>query len=93
MFVHSADKLAEMRTKFHIIQAKLIMSVWCFTVQCWLTLDVACQGAQEPRHVAEDLVQHDREGGEGQPLGPRLQRGGGAAVTCQVHVTVVIDVM
>ena len=32
MFVHSADKLAEMRTKFHIIQAKLIMSVWCFTV-------------------------------------------------------------
>ena len=33
-FVHSADKLAEMRTKFHIIQAKLIMSVWCFTVQC-----------------------------------------------------------
>ena len=34
MFVHNADKLAEMRTKFHIIQAKLIMSVWCFTVQC-----------------------------------------------------------
>ena len=34
MFVHSADKLAKMRTKFHIIQAKLIMSVWCFTVQC-----------------------------------------------------------
>ena len=34
MFVHSADKLAEMRTKFHIIQVKLIMSVWCFTVQC-----------------------------------------------------------
>ena len=34
MFVQSADKLAEMRTKFHIIQAKLIMSVWCFTVQC-----------------------------------------------------------
>ena len=34
MFVHSADKLAEMRTKFHVIQAKLIMSVWCFTVQC-----------------------------------------------------------
>ena len=33
-FVHSADKLAEMRTKFHIIQAKLIMSVWCFTVHC-----------------------------------------------------------
>ena len=32
MFVHSADKLAEMRTKFHIIQAKLIMSVLCFTV-------------------------------------------------------------
>ena len=62
-------------------------------MQCWLTLDVACQGAQEPRHVAEDLVQHDREGGEGQPLGPRLQRGGGAAVTRQVHVTVVIDVM
>ena len=35
MFVHSADKLAEMRTKFHVIQAKLIMSVWCFTVQCY----------------------------------------------------------
>ena len=34
MFVHSADKLAEMRTKFHVIQAKLIMSVWCFTVHC-----------------------------------------------------------
>ena len=34
MFVHSADKLAEMRTKFHVIQAKLIMFVWCFTVQC-----------------------------------------------------------
>ena len=32
--MHSADKLAEMRTKFHVIQAKLIMSVWCFTVQC-----------------------------------------------------------
>ena len=31
--VHSADKLAEMWTKFHIIQAKLIMSAWCFTVQ------------------------------------------------------------
>ena len=38
MFVHSADKLAEMRTKFHIIQAKLIMSVWCFTVQCHVIL-------------------------------------------------------
>ena len=64
------------------------------TVWYWLTLgDIGCQGAQEPRHVAEDLVQHDREGGEGQPLGPRLQRGGGAAVTCQVHVTLVIDVM
>ena len=25
MFVHSADKLAKMRTKFHVIQAKLIM--------------------------------------------------------------------
>ena len=35
MFVHSADKLAEMRTKFQVIQAKLIMSVWCVTVQ-WL---------------------------------------------------------
>ena len=35
-FVHSADKLAEMRTKFHVIQAKLIMSVWCVTVQCHL---------------------------------------------------------
>ena len=35
MFVHSADKLAEMRTKFHVIQAKLIMSVWCFTVHCF----------------------------------------------------------
>ena len=35
MFVHSADKLAEMRTKFHVIQAKQIMSVWCVTVQ-WL---------------------------------------------------------
>ena len=34
-FVHSADKLAEMRTKFHIIQAKLVMSVWCFTVHWW----------------------------------------------------------
>ena len=34
MFVHSADKLVEMQTKFHIIQAKLIMSVWCFTVHC-----------------------------------------------------------
>ena len=39
MFVHSADTLAEMQTKFHIIQAKLIMSVWCFTVQCSLLLD------------------------------------------------------
>ena len=36
MFVHSADKLAKMRTKFHFIQAKLIMSVWCFTVHCCL---------------------------------------------------------
>ena len=34
MFVHSADKLAEMRTKFRVKQAKLIMSVWCFTVHC-----------------------------------------------------------
>ena len=34
MFVHIGDKLAEMRTKFHVIQAKLIMSVWCFTVHC-----------------------------------------------------------
>ena len=34
MFVQSADKLAEMRTKFHVIQVKLIMPVWCFTVQC-----------------------------------------------------------
>ena len=32
--MHSADKLAEMQTKFHVIQAKLIMSVWCFTVHC-----------------------------------------------------------
>ena len=40
-FVHSADKLAEMRTKFHIIQAKLIMSVWCFTVQCNDTMEEA----------------------------------------------------
>ena len=30
--MHSADNLAEMRTKFHIIQVKLIMSVLCFTV-------------------------------------------------------------
>ena len=35
MFLHSADKLAEMWTKFHVIQVKLIMSVWCFTVQCY----------------------------------------------------------
>ena len=41
MFVHSADKLAKMRTIFHIIQAKLIMSVWCFTVQCEVKLIVA----------------------------------------------------
>ena len=34
MFVHSADKLAKMRTKFHFIQAKLIMSVWCLNVHC-----------------------------------------------------------
>ena len=34
MFVHCADKLAKMQTKFHVIQAKLIMSVWCFTVHC-----------------------------------------------------------
>ena len=33
-FVHSADKVAEMWTKLHVIQAKLIMSVWCFTVHC-----------------------------------------------------------
>ena len=32
MFVHSVDKLAKMRTTFHVIQAKLIMSVWCFTL-------------------------------------------------------------
>ena len=37
--MHSADKLAKMRTKFHIIQAKLIMSVWCFTVQWELQSD------------------------------------------------------
>ena len=41
MFVHSADKLDEMRTKFNVIQAKLIMSVWCFTVQCEVKLIVA----------------------------------------------------
>ena len=34
MFVHSEDKLAKMQTKFHVIQVKLIMSVWCFTVHC-----------------------------------------------------------
>ena len=38
MFVHIKDKLAEMRTKFHVIQAKLIMSVWYFTVHCSLLL-------------------------------------------------------
>ena len=38
--MHSADKLAEMRTKFHVIQAKLIMSVWCFTVQCQVRLSL-----------------------------------------------------
>ena len=43
-FVHSADKLAEMRTKFHIIQAKLITSVWCFTVQCY------------HQHMADELL-------------------------------------
>ena len=32
MFVHSA--VAEMQTKFYVIQAKLIMSIWCFTVHC-----------------------------------------------------------
>ena len=36
--MHSADKLAEMRTKFHVIEAKLIMSVWCFTVHCYHSL-------------------------------------------------------
>ena len=36
MFVHSTSKLAETRTKFHIIHAKLIMSVWCFTVHCYV---------------------------------------------------------
>ena len=39
MFVHSADKMAEMRTKFDVIQAKL-MSVWCFTVQCYLSFSL-----------------------------------------------------
>ena len=34
--MHSVDKLAEMRTKFHVIQVKLIMSIWCFTGQCCL---------------------------------------------------------
>ena len=43
-FVHSADKLAEMRTKFHVIQAKLIMSVWCFTVQCTVALCLDSSG-------------------------------------------------
>ena len=42
--MHSADKLAEMRTKFHVIQAKLIMSVWCFTVH-WGHLVRPVQGA------------------------------------------------
>ena len=36
MFVHSADKLAEKRTKFHVIQAKLIMSIWCMVLHCAL---------------------------------------------------------
>ena len=40
MFVHSA---AEMRTKFHIMQAKLIMSIWCFTVHC--DLWKLCEGS------------------------------------------------
>ena len=38
MFVHSSDKLAKMWTKFHVIEMKLIMSVWCFTVHCHLVL-------------------------------------------------------
>ena len=42
MFVHSADELAEMRTKFHAIQAKLIMSVWRFTVHCYIA-EVLCK--------------------------------------------------
>ena len=42
--MHIADKLAEMRTKFHVIQAKLIMSVWCFTVHwCHLGDELCCQ--------------------------------------------------
>ena len=43
-FVHSADKLAKMRTKFHFIQAKLIMSIWCFTVQCPLAMPESVVG-------------------------------------------------
>ena len=50
MFVHSADKLAEMRAKFHIIQAKLIMSVWCFTVHCRL------HGYSGRQHKADDIL-------------------------------------
>ena len=42
MFVHSEDKLAEIRTKFHVIQAKLIMSAWCFTVHCNYTIYRFC---------------------------------------------------
>ena len=53
--MHSADKLAEMRTKFHVIQAKLIMSVWCFTLQC---------DPGYPRLVARLAQRHQGEGGD-----------------------------
>ena len=50
-----ADKLAEMWTQFHVIQAKLIMSVWYFTVHCvllhwdlWCS-SCACPPAASPR--------------------------------------------
>ena len=56
MFVHSADKLAEMRTKFHVIQAKLIMSVWCFTVQCYLCVQMSDSVSLDAfRHASHHL--------------------------------------
>ena len=64
MFVHSADKLTEMRTKFHVIQAKLIMSVWCFTVHCYSlhfsVNNVAGHGIPDARELQEgDILNID----------------------------------
>ena len=51
MFVPSADKLAEIRTKFHIIQAKLIISLLPMVLHCALFLSPKSYNVSRFLHI------------------------------------------